>query len=1252
MKDSSLHVYAYSLLGTILLFTNLAAVQVFDAEGNLLGDFPLQAGGDLSGANLAGAVIKGNIQTPLNLTGANFKDADLTGAQFTFVTLDDCDFSNAKLEETLFSAASVNSALFDGINGQGSTWGVTGNGADFRNANLKEASLRGDLTDADFTGADMNDAALLDLEFAGARFQETVLYRVTGARLTGTPASLPPGWQVISGQLVGPGAILNGADLSNQDLTGVSLSDGLLFRVQLSGSDLTGVDLSAAYLVEANMTESVCVDTDFTGSDLTDASFQSADLERAVFSGAILRDADLSGARMATASLSGVRGHRASGTPDGLPEEWMISTIGLIGPGCDLSNERISDWQAEENATLHGANLAGATLTNCDLRSLDLSGANLSESYILARFEGANLANTDVSDAVLYFRETFAGLQSGGITGTPSILEGLDLIGGWLIGPGVSLANANLSGLDLSNSDLTGVRTGGISGAPASLPSGWLFRGGLLLGKGINVDDLDLESYDLTGLKTGEVTGTPESLPTGWQLHRGWLFGPGADLSDSDFRDWTLAEFDLRGADLTDAVFNGANLRGTDFSGAKLASTSMLRVFGIGANFSGAEIVQSGFGQSRLKGADFSGAEIRASFFRTDLTSGADLRNADFRNASLDGTSLNGCELAGANFEGATWNQSGTSYWSGATYTLETVLPSSLDPAAEAMELEDSVGTLASTVAALRDDLATSQDLAATRALQIEQTKEAHAELGRAHLPDRTIPFIETSELTLGTRVSEEPIHESYFLFHATAVGESGYAVDSIDPNGNFPIITLDDNGAESSITLAAPFISPAGRRLAALGDLLLVGSPDTNAGGISRAGRVSLFIRDVPTGEWSATGTLQAADPKAAAMFGFALSAYEERVAISAPGGGAVEVFRLVDGSLNREATIEPPALLAAAANTWGNDLLLVGDRLWIGAEFDSSILGTHGLVACFVYADDEWVFTEVLKTPSPSMAAAESRFGSRMAYGGGILAIAEPGANAGKEEAGLVHLYRTTDNGFVCFGSATHGVAELSGFGAQLAVTSAGHVFASTADGGLFRILHHGSLIRVARIDLGETSTRLEDPEYPFPSVLTALGNGDLLAVDTADVELDENGDTESVTAGMLYRILATDMDSDSDGLSDADELLWGTDPFVADSSGDGITDGDALGLGLDPAVNQIELKSFFSTRSQLLDGVFTREQFNDLRPGSTMLEVADGKATLRMRLQQSENLSDWTDAVEASVEVPAEGPVQFFRFKLADD
>ena len=42
---------------------------------------------------------------------------------------------------------------------------------------------------------------------------------------------------------------------------------------------------------------------------------------------------------------------------------------------------------------------------------------------------------------------------------------------------------------------------------------------------------------------------------------------------------------------------------------------------------------------------------------------------------------------------------------------------------------------------------------------------------------------------------------------------------------------------------------------------------------------------------------------------------------------------------------------------------------------------------------------------------------------------------------------------------------------------------------------------------------------------------------------------------------------LDSDGDGLTDAEERRIGTDPFRADTDGDGISDGDEVRLGLDP-------------------------------------------------------------------------------------
>ena len=42
---------------------------------------------------------------------------------------------------------------------------------------------------------------------------------------------------------------------------------------------------------------------------------------------------------------------------------------------------------------------------------------------------------------------------------------------------------------------------------------------------------------------------------------------------------------------------------------------------------------------------------------------------------------------------------------------------------------------------------------------------------------------------------------------------------------------------------------------------------------------------------------------------------------------------------------------------------------------------------------------------------------------------------------------------------------------------------------------------------------------------------------------------------------------LDSDGDGICDADELIIGTNPYLADSDGDGYPDGLELALGSDP-------------------------------------------------------------------------------------
>ena len=62
---------------------------------------------------------------------------------------------------------------------------------------------------------------------------------------------------------------------------------------------------------------------------------------------------------------------------------------------------------------------------------------------------------------------------------------------------------------------------------------------------------------------------------------------------------------------------------------------------------------------------------------------------------------------------------------------------------------------------------------------------------------------------------------------------------------------------------------------------------------------------------------------------------------------------------------------------------------------------------------------------------------------------------------------------------------------------------------------------------------------------------------------------------------------------------------------------------------------------------------EEVQDLRAGSTMIEIENGQATLSMEIEESSDLVSWdTDSV-STIQIPldAEAGKKFFRFKMTD-
>ena len=124
-----------------------------------------------------------------------------------------------------------------------------------------------------------------------------------------------------------------------------------------------------------------------------------------------------------------------------------------------------------------------------------------------------------------------------------------------------------------------------------------------------------------------------------------------------------------------------------------------------------------------------------------------------------------------------------------------------------------------------------------------------------------------------------------------------------------------------------------------------------------------------------------------------------------------------------------------------------------------------------------------------------------------------------------------------------------------------------------------------------------------------------------DTFPLDSSEWLDTDSDGIGNN-----ADTDDDNDLLLDLKESQLGSDPLIADNF-----------ESLIPIINQFDLTS----------------EIQSLRPGSTIIEIQDGQATLTMEVEQSDDLGIWTTGGASTLQIPiqaGEGK-KFFRFKLAE-
>ena len=461
----------------MLLSANLANANLTGA--NLSGAFI--AGTDLSGATLAGANLNVAQLNNDNLNGANLSGATLADVPSTFIP------PNGVTSYGLTGTPAALPAHWALLNGY-----LVGPGAELRGDNLAGLDLTGsdlewtdlrrtNLTGANLAGADLADAVLYstrlaDANLSGANLSEAFLAAPhSGGVIVSPTTTLPAGWSVVGGYLMGAGTYLEGADLTGLDLAGLDLDHADLTGANLSGADLTGANLSSGNLSKANLAGLA-----LTGVDLNSAR---------------LFGATIQGTEFANATLTGVGGGSLIGTPASLPADWRFVGGCLVGPGAALGGQQMTNLDLA-GVDLQDAHLSLASLTGSNLSGADLTGADLSR---------ATLTSTDLANAKLA-GASLSDVTSGGITGIPASLPtSWLLVNGYLAGPGAVLMHASLAGADLAGVDLTGANfyDADLSHADlsqANLADSYLDSADLTGANlsGANLADVTLESSDLT----------------------------------------------------------------------------------------------------------------------------------------------------------------------------------------------------------------------------------------------------------------------------------------------------------------------------------------------------------------------------------------------------------------------------------------------------------------------------------------------------------------------------------------------------------------------------------------------------------------------------------------------------------------------------------------------------------------------------------------------------------------------------------
>jgi len=500
-----------------------------------------------------------------NFVDVDFSHTNLDGVIFKNVFFLNCKFHNSRLNKTDFS-----SCKFRGLDSKfiigtpilpndykfwyGQILGPyihLNSYNDMKNLNdsVYRLFIDNDLdyTGSDFSGIDLtqifieryykNNSIFNYVNFSGADFTRIVfdcksLTLVSSGKIIGVPKSMPKGYNLIKGYILGKDVNLTNADLSDTYLHNIDLSESIMTGI-ISGNIKGEPKLPYSYkLINGYI---IGPDVNLSNVDLTDFDLSNMDLRYC--------------------ELKNIISSNIKGLPL-LPEGYKVIKNSILGPNVILNNIDFKDVDLS-NLNLMNCNLKGVLSGNIKGNPILPYGYRLINGYILGidvNLTNADLSGIDLSDIDLS-NSTLDGLISKNVSGQPKLPIDYKIINGYIIGPNVNLKGADLQDLNISNIDLKRVKSGSIQGTPI-LPNLYKLINGFILGPDVDLTncyliDIDLNEIDLSnallkGLVSENIKGSP-ILPSDYKLMNGYIIGPDVYLHNADLSNLNLKDLNLKG---------------------------------------------------------------------------------------------------------------------------------------------------------------------------------------------------------------------------------------------------------------------------------------------------------------------------------------------------------------------------------------------------------------------------------------------------------------------------------------------------------------------------------------------------------------------------------------------------------------------------------------------------------------------------------------------------------------------------------